>query len=138
MPSRLVATSSKTEEAREMRTDDGTAQLVNADSGTVGKANSKTGWGRFGAGIYTSSTSSKSDDYSTSPDPRTSLKAMVLNKVVVGKGYKMTQDNTSLTAPPAGFDSVLAEKGTRLNHDELVVYVNEAIRPSYLVIYDEI
>lgn len=40
MPSRLVATSSKTEEAREMRTDDGTAQLVNADSGTVGKANS--------------------------------------------------------------------------------------------------
>lgn len=48
----------------------------------------------------------RSDDYSTSPDPRTSLKAMVLNKVVVGKGYKMTQDNTSLTAPPAGFDSV--------------------------------
>jgi hypothetical protein len=31
---------------------------------------------------------------------------MLLNKVVVGKGYKMTQDNTSLTAPPSGHDSV--------------------------------
>jgi hypothetical protein len=31
---------------------------------------------------------------------------MLLNKVVVGKGYKMTQDNPSLTAPPTGYDSV--------------------------------
>ncbi|KAI0695392.1 hypothetical protein BC835DRAFT_1414906 [Cytidiella melzeri] len=100
----------------------------------------KTGWGRnpsrFGAGIYTSSTSSKSNDYSQNADPNAALKAILLNKVVVGKGYKMTQDNTTMTAPPAGYDSVLAEKGTRLNHDELVVYCNEAIRPSYLVMYD--
>ncbi|CAL1717325.1 unnamed protein product [Somion occarium] len=96
----------------------------------------KTGWGRFGAGIYTSSTSSKSNDYSSNTDPNAPLKAIILNKVVVGKGYKMTRDNTSLTAPPAGFDSVLAEKGSRLNHDELVVYTNDAIRPSYLVMYD--
>lgn len=80
---------------------------------------------RFGAGIYTSSTSSKyvlgidlsssseltfhtirSNDYSSSLDPKTSLKAILLNKIVVGKGYKMTQDNTTLTAPPAGYDSV--------------------------------
>ncbi|KAI0080964.1 ADP-ribosylation, partial [Panus rudis PR-1116 ss-1] len=98
----------------------------------------KTGWGRFGAGIYTSSTSSKSNDYSSNVDPNAALKAIILNKVVVGKGYKMTQDNTSLTAPPNGFDSVLAEKGSRLNHDELVVYTNDAIRPSYLVMYDAI
>ncbi|KAI0337036.1 hypothetical protein BDW22DRAFT_1340582, partial [Trametopsis cervina] len=103
----------------------------------------KTGWGRqltcvlrFGAGIYTSSTSSKSNDYAQNTDSSAPLKAILLNKVVVGKGYKMTQDNTSMTAPPAGFDSVLAEKGARLNHDELVVYCNEAIRPSYLVMYD--
>ena len=31
---------------------------------------------------------------------------MLLNKVVVGKGYKMTVNNTSLTGPPAGYDSV--------------------------------
>ena len=33
---------------------------------------------------------------------------MLLNKVVVGRGYKMRVDNTALTAPPAGYDSVRA------------------------------
>lgn len=94
----------------------------------------RTGWGRFGSGIYTSSTSSKSDDYSYNAG--SSLKAVLLNKVVVGKGYKLKTDDPSLTAPPAGYDSVLAEPGSSLNHDELVVYTNDAIVPSYLVIYD--
>jgi hypothetical protein len=31
---------------------------------------------------------------------------------------------------------VLAEKGGSLNYDELVVYTNDAIRPSFLVMYD--
>lgn len=95
----------------------------------------KTGWGRFGKGIYTSSTSSKSHDYSQN-DCKSSLKAMLLNKVVVGKGCKMIQDFTTLTGPPPGYDSVLAEKGGTLNYDELVVYRNDAIRPSYLVMYE--
>ncbi|KAF7378243.1 PARP catalytic domain-containing protein [Mycena sanguinolenta] len=94
-----------------------------------------TGWGRFGTGIYTSSTSSKSDDYSHN-DCSSSFKAILLNKVIVGKGYKLTHDRPSLTGPPAGYDSVLAETGGSLNHDELVVYTNAAIRPSYLVIYE--
>ncbi|KII92751.1 hypothetical protein PLICRDRAFT_172803 [Plicaturopsis crispa FD-325 SS-3] len=95
----------------------------------------KTGWGRFGKGIYTSSTSSKSNDYAQNK-ATSNLKAMLLNKVVVGKGYKLTHDNTTLSAPPAGYDSVLAEKGGTLNYDELVVYDNDAIRPSWLVMYD--
>ncbi|KAF9441198.1 hypothetical protein P691DRAFT_856344 [Macrolepiota fuliginosa MF-IS2] len=95
----------------------------------------KTGWGRFGRGIYTSSTSSKSNDYSQN-DCKSNLKAILLNKVIVGKGYKLTHDLTSLTAPPSGFDSVLAEKGGTLNYDELVVYANDAIRPSFLVMYE--
>ena len=60
---------------------------------------------RFGSGVYTSSTSSKSNDYSSNVKP-SKQKAILLNKVVVGKGYKMTQDNTKLTAPPPGYDSV--------------------------------
>lgn len=64
----------------------------------------------------------------------------------------MLHDSTSLTAPPSGFDSVclylllitlsddsakvLAEKGGSLNYDELVVYTNDAIRPSFLVMYE--
>ncbi|KAF8808619.1 ADP-ribosylation [Phlegmacium glaucopus] len=95
----------------------------------------KTGWGRFGKGIYTSSTSSKSNDYSHN-DCKSQLKAILLNKVIVGKGCKLLQDNTSLTSPPAGYDSVLAEKGGSLNYDELVVYDNDAIRPSFLVMYE--
>ncbi|KAJ7757697.1 hypothetical protein DFH07DRAFT_1060525 [Mycena maculata] len=95
----------------------------------------KTGWGRFGKGIYTSSTSSKANDYSHN-DCTSSLKAILLNKVIVGRGCKLTQDNVSLTAPPAGYDSVLAEKGGSLNYDELVVYTNDAIRPSFLVMYE--
>ena len=31
---------------------------------------------------------------------------MLLNNVVVGKGYKMEVDNTTLKAPPPGYDSV--------------------------------
>ncbi|KAJ3979262.1 hypothetical protein F5890DRAFT_1589450 [Lentinula detonsa] len=102
------------------------------DLGLFGK---KTGWGRFGKGIYTSSTSSKSNDYSTN-ECRSPLKAILLNKVVVGKGCKLTQDNVALTSPPQGYDSVLAEKGGSLNYDELVVYTNDAIRPSFLVMYE--
>jgi len=94
----------------------------------------KTGWGRFGSGIYTSATSSKSDDYITTR-ASSQWKAMLLNKVVVGNGYKLTQDNSSLTAPPQGYHSVLGETGGSLNHDELIVYTNDAIRASFLVMY---
>ncbi|CCM06417.1 uncharacterized protein FIBRA_08678 [Fibroporia radiculosa] len=96
----------------------------------------RTGWGRFGSGIYTSSTSSKSNDYSANTGITSSLKAVLLNKVVVGKGCKETNNKTSLTAPPPGFDSVLGETGGVLNYDELIVYTNDAIRPSYLVMYE--
>ncbi|KAF9790510.1 hypothetical protein BJ322DRAFT_1104161 [Thelephora terrestris] len=96
-----------------------------------------TGWGRFGRGIYTSSTSSKSNDYSKNLGVSSDWKALLLNKVVVGNGKKLTQDDTTLTEPPPGYNSVLAEvvPGGALNYDELVVYNNEAVRPSYLVMY---
>ncbi|KAF9002457.1 hypothetical protein BDQ17DRAFT_1243298 [Cyathus striatus] len=101
----------------------------------IGLYGKKTGWGRFGKGIYTSSISSKCNDYSEN-NCGSPYKALLLNKVVIGRGCKMLQDNTTLVAPPAGYDSVLAEAGGSLNYDESVVYRNEAIRPTYLVIYD--
>ena len=86
-----------------------------------------TGWGRFGAGIYTSSTSSKfvsipdgialdhapnivvlsfrSNDYSRN-ESTSKWKALLLNKVVVGKGTKLSRDDPTLTQPPLGYDSV--------------------------------
>ena len=49
----------------------------------------------------------RSDDYSSNDGSSTSkLKAIMLNKVVVGKGCKMTHDKTTLKAPPPGYDSV--------------------------------
>ncbi|KLO05182.1 ADP-ribosylation [Schizopora paradoxa] len=97
----------------------------------------KTGWGRFGRGIYTSSTSSKSDDYSqNNGQVQSQWKALLLNKVVVGRGHRLTQGDTTLTNPPIGFDSIIAEPGDSLNYDELVVYSNNAIKPSYLVMYE--
>jgi len=90
---------------------------------------------RFGLGIYTSSTSSKAEDYSQNGG-NSNLKAMLLNKVVVGMGYKTAVDNVNMNRPPPGFDSVIGEVGKALNYDELVVYNNDAILPSYLVMYD--
>lgn len=87
-----------------------------------------TGWGRFGAGIYTSSASSKlvsicsnepslnarsniaillfrADSYSKN-ESNSKWKALLLNKVVVGRDLRMIQDDTTLTKPPPEYDSV--------------------------------
>ncbi|KAF9783755.1 hypothetical protein BJ322DRAFT_1125258, partial [Thelephora terrestris] len=64
----------------------------------------RTNFGRFGAGIYASSTSSKSDSYSQN-DCTSNWKAMLLNNVVVGEGHETIVDDRSLTEPPAGYDS---------------------------------
>ena len=47
----------------------------------------------------------RSNDYSRNLG-QSPWKAVILNKVVVGRGYKMKQDNSSLTAAPNGYDSV--------------------------------
>ena len=96
----------------------------------------------------------RSDSYSHN-DCASKWKAVLLNKVVVGRGYSLKVNDTTLTGPPAGYDSVSAipqslfwwdhiliesqiigEVGVKLNYDEVVVYDNDAIRPSYLVMYD--
>lgn len=60
---------------------------------------------------------------------------MLLNKVVVGKPVKLKKNDTTLVAPPAGYDSVIGEPGGNLNYDELIVYNSDAVRPSYLLVY---
>jgi hypothetical protein len=49
---------------------------------------------------------SRSNDYSKNAGINSDWKALLLNNVVVGKGKKLTQNDTSLTAPPKGYDSV--------------------------------
>jgi len=45
------------------------------------------------------------------------------------------QDDESLTQPPAGYDAVIGEPGGNLNYDECIVYNNDAIRASFLIVY---
>jgi len=94
-----------------------------------------TKWGRFGRGIYTSATSSKSNDYITGTT--VPYKAIFLANVAVGRASIQYTDNPNLTQPPAGYDSVIGQpkQGGSLNYDELIVYTNDAIRPSYFVMY---
>jgi hypothetical protein len=49
---------------------------------------------------------SRSNDYSKNIGVNSEWKALLLNKVIVGKGKKLTKDDTSLTQPPPGYDSV--------------------------------
>ncbi|PBK75917.1 ADP-ribosylation [Armillaria solidipes] len=105
------------------------------ESFNISQWGKNTGWGRFGKGIYTSATTSKANDYIHNTG-HSDYRAVLLNNVVVGKGRKLRQDDPTLTQAPAGFDSVLGERGGSLNHDELVVYKGEAIKPSYVIVYD--
>jgi len=89
---------------------------------------------RFGTGIYASPTSSKSDEYSSNI-ATSANKAILLTTVIVGRAYKATQNNPTLTEPPRGYHSVLGETGQLMHGDEVAVYDNDAIRPSWLVVY---
>jgi len=100
---------------------------------------------RYGNGIYTSATSSKADSYSKNIGKNigksaTNLKAMLLTKVAAGEVKKVYTNFTNLKEPPRGYDSVVGEPAnfllrSTLRYDELVVYSEHAIVPSYLVIY---
>ena len=48
----------------------------------------------------------RSNDYSKNLGVNSEWKALLLNKVAVGNGKKLSQDDTSLTEPPPGYDSV--------------------------------
>ena len=61
--------------------------------------------------LYAADRVVRSNDYSSNKSS-SPYKAILLNKVVVGKGYKVTENNTSLTAPPSGYDSVSAFEAT--------------------------
>ncbi|KAG9017379.1 hypothetical protein FRB93_007493 [Tulasnella sp. JGI-2019a] len=90
---------------------------------------------RFGRGLYTTSVSSKADDYNASQS-NTGYKAMLVAKVVLGRGCPLIKNSKELTQPPRGYHSVIGEVGHDLNYNEQVVYCDEAIRPAYLIIYE--
>ncbi|KIO27723.1 hypothetical protein M407DRAFT_72785 [Tulasnella calospora MUT 4182] len=90
---------------------------------------------RFGPGIYTSSVSSKADDYTQAPwfsDDR----IIIVARVALGKSSIHYRTTEYLTEPPIGYDSILGEVGINLNYNEQVLFKDEAIRPAYIVVYE--
>ncbi|KAJ3540717.1 hypothetical protein NM688_g6188 [Phlebia brevispora] len=92
------------------------------------------GWEILGKGIYTSSSSSKSDKYSFNENWSTPFKAMLLNKVVMGRCYIADKTEGTLQGPPPGYDSTRLPQAATV--DDIAVYRNDAIRPSFLVVYE--
>ncbi|KAI6125097.1 ADP-ribosylation [Pisolithus croceorrhizus] len=103
----------------------------------VKRCGSKNAFKRFGHGIYTTSCSSKADDYVSNVSNEAGLRAMLVNRVVVGKPYKRYRNAVDLLGPPVGYHSIAGEIGWDLNYDETVTYHNETIRPAYLVVYGD-
>jgi len=103
----------------------------------ISKCGSKHHFTRFGIGVYTTSCSSKADDYSRNAIQDAKYKAVILSHVAVGETYKLLRNATHLKGPPSGFHSVTGVPGIDLNYEETVVYSNDAIRPAYLLVYSD-
>ncbi|KZP04321.1 ADP-ribosylation [Athelia psychrophila] len=101
----------------------------------IEKCGSKHKFMRFGEGIYSTSCSSKADDYSSNGSAEAGLKVLIVSRVVVGKSLKRKMNATNLTELPCGYHSLVGEPGEDLNYSETVVYDNDAIRPAYLMVY---
>ncbi|CAG8686563.1 768_t:CDS:2, partial [Scutellospora calospora] len=99
--------------------------------------------GLFGKGIYFSSTSSKCDNFSSNLLENyegVNYKVMLLNNVALGKIYRPTENDFTLTNPPHKYDSVIGDpkivKNLKdLKHDEIIVYKEEASIPKFLIVY---
>ena len=87
---------------------------------------------RFGSGIYLSSKSSKSHDYTQGAHGH---RAMLLCFVCPGKKYEVTKTDKSLDGPPPGYDSVYGAVGQDLNYPEIVLPNPDAVWPRYIIVY---
>jgi len=107
------------------------------ESFDVSKCGRKNKFSRFGRGIYTSSCSSKADDYASNASKDAKSRVVLLNRVTLGKAYKFRRNAVDLLGPPPGYHSVVGEPGGDLNYEETVVYNNDAIRPGYVLLYGD-
>jgi hypothetical protein len=96
----------------------------------VSKSGTNISFARFGRGIYFAPNSSKANDYNIA-----TIRSMFVCNVLAGKEYHSTDNMTNLTAPPSGYHSVRGITGGVLNYPELVVYEDNAIDLTHLILY---
>ncbi|THH27652.1 hypothetical protein EUX98_g6532 [Antrodiella citrinella] len=93
----------------------------------------------FGKGFYTSSVSSKSDIYVENRKYiKSRQRAMFLSNVSIGRSQTLYQADNARTGPDFPFDSVEAAtkaNGGAVNYPETVVYREDAILPSVVIMY---
>ncbi|KAK1231541.1 hypothetical protein PQX77_005333 [Marasmius sp. AFHP31] len=92
---------------------------------------------RFGTGIYTTSCSSKADDYFDAGGKDSQCRVALVNRVVVGKPYIRHYNATDLVKPPPDHNSVVGVPGAHLNYEETVVYDSNALHPAFLIAYSD-
>ena len=96
----------------------------------VGKNISK--FKRFGNGFYMAPHSSKSHDYTRGTHIH---RAMLLCDVLPGNKCTFTTNQSHLTAPPDGYDSVYGRPGRSLIYPEIVLFEEASILPRYVILY---
>eukprot|EP00904_Undaria_pinnatifida_P004166 jgi/Undpi1/13750/HiC_scaffold_9.g03403.m1 len=97
---------------------------------------------RYGEGLYFSSVSGKANDYAQQSEKLWQGKkwrCMFTASVVVGRPFNTTEARLPADmCPPQGYDAVVGEVGSNLNHDEVVVYNDDAAMPTYLIVYSTV
>ncbi|KDQ52779.1 hypothetical protein JAAARDRAFT_476260 [Jaapia argillacea MUCL 33604] len=73
---------------------------------SVSKCGTRNSFKRFGNGIYTTSCSSKADDYVKNTSGDASCRILLLNRVVCGRAYRTFDTAMALKQPPGGHHSV--------------------------------
>ncbi|CAM9441584.1 unnamed protein product [Ectocarpus fasciculatus] len=95
---------------------------------------------RYGAGIYLTSVSGKANDYAGRSAKKlgngSELRCMFVASVALGNPFKTKRTGLPPDeCPPSGYQSVVGEVGQGLNYDEFVVYREEAVLPTHLIVY---
>jgi hypothetical protein len=96
----------------------------------LSKSGTNISFARFGKGIYFAPNSSKANDYNDA-----SVRVMLLCNVLAGREYESTENLQTLTAAPTGYHSVRGIVGTKLNYPELVVYEEDSILVTHIILY---
>jgi poly [ADP-ribose] polymerase 2/3/4 len=95
----------------------------------------------FGNGLYFADQSSKSTQYSTGRfgggSGYNNTHFLFVADVALGKIKEFEDSQSSLYAPPKGYDSVMGKKGRSLIHNEFIVYSTDRNILQYLVEFEQ-
>ncbi|KAK3984021.1 hypothetical protein QBC44DRAFT_253835 [Cladorrhinum sp. PSN332] len=95
--------------------------------------------GMFGAGIYSSSCSSKADNYSRNHHIRTTIHAVIICRVVLGRKQLLKTEDRNRKAPDNGFLSVEAvtkKNGGSVEYPESITYWEDCVIPVGFILYE--